>query len=705
MDSNSGPPASPSPPTTPPNNPMPPSSEKLSPDLVKEVLEILRLVKTIQDTTPITSKPTEPKNEITRQQNEGKASRLEYATVNEIWDNKLYKYKIVESTHVVSKVVDEWEQYVFVVRQRLGQKDVHSQTFIDVKSDGLRDILREVLKDVRGICLREDKPEVQIEVLFHYLDQLKAYSAGLSSDSGCIEHLNHLTGYLDKHFTSQARKFQSLLEHREITFNLLWALFKPNTLVYTKCAGSDEPRCLKFDFGQEKKTPEGVKYFKLDCRFLGHDGKCFGEIKTSLYIVEFQGTMLIKNLSSCPLSYQENKSKLRSLFIKRGQKYLSLMDINHRCYKGNAFFMENGEPTRIYVEGRIMIDAEAFHEANPNYEKIKIDESTGFDFAKYSIPFGQSIVPSSKNLDRVKQRKQTPLSLVDDDLMCCSPTVFGFSLGDKIWAEFAVSRLEDIAWNLDPFQYLVLPQEHKSIVKALATSHKSKEDFDDLVKGKGKGLIVLLHGPPGVGKTLTAEGIAEHLHKPLYSVSAGDLQKSCDVVEKRLSQIFKLANHWNAVVLLDEADAFLEQRSRGDVLRNSSVSVFLRHLEYFQGVMFLTTNRVETFDEAILSRVHVPLRYSELRKDARTSIWETFLRKAGMEEGLLSISEGEREKLTEKKLNGRQIKNAVRVASALAQQNRQAITFTELSIAVKRIAEFERDFRGPGSCDSMSSYF
>ena len=79
-------------------------------------------------------------------------------------------------------------------------------------------------------------------------------------------------------------------------------------------------------------------------------------------------------------------------------------------------------------------------------------------------------------------------------------------------------------------------------------------------------------------------------------------------------------SRWGAILLLDEADVFLERRSSQDLVRNGLVSVFLRKLEYCEGVMFLTTNRVAQFDEAILTRIHLMLRYDDLNQAARTTI-------------------------------------------------------------------------------------
>ncbi len=94
----------------------------------------------------------------------------------------------------------------------------------------------------------------------------------------------------------------------------------------------------------------------------------------------------------------------------------------------------------------------------------------------------------------------------------------------------------------------------------------------DIVQGKGQGLIVLLHGTPGVGKTSTAECLAESLGQPLYPITCGDLGVTAQEVERSLNDTFALAQAWNCVLLLDEADIFLAQRTKDDLKRNAVVS-------------------------------------------------------------------------------------------------------------------------------------
>ena len=145
--------------------------------------------------------------------------------------------------------------------------------------------------------------------------------------------------------------------------------------------------------------------------------------------------------------------------------------------------------------------------------------------------------------------------------------------------------------------------------------------------------LIYKSGPLGVGKTFTVEAVSEHLKRPLYSVgflsytlqsislidqiSIRELLRNIIELENRLSRIFKTTSHWNAILLLDKADIFLERYILNNLTRNGLVSVFLRKLEYYEGILFLITNRVIQFDKAVLSRIHILLRYKGLNKVAR----------------------------------------------------------------------------------------
>lgn len=190
-------------------------------------------------------------------------------------------------------------------------------------------------------------------------------------------------------------------------------------------------------------------------------------------------------------------------------------------------------------------------------------------------------------------------------------------------------------------------------------------------------------------------------------VSAGELGTDPGRLELELQKILDIAHSWGAVLLLDEADVFLEKRENHDIHRNALVSIFLRLLEYFQGILFLTTNRVETFDDAFQSRIHVALRYGELTVKAKKTVWKMFLELCRKSEscGVADFSEHDLDALSRHTLNGRQIKNVVRTAQALALNEKKTLTLDHIKRVLDVAETFDRDLRGgTGYIDAMRSY-
>lgn len=145
--------------------------------------------------------------------------------------------------------------------------------------------------------------------------------------------------------------------------------------------------------------------------------------------------------------------------------------------------------------------------------------------------------------------------------------------------------------------------------------------MDDIVEGKSGGTTVLCAGPPGVGKTLTAEVYAEIIKRPLYRVHSGQLGLNVAEMEKALKEVLTRAQRWGAVMLIDEADVYIKRRD-DNIEMNAVVGVFLRVLEYFNGLLFLTTNRVDDIDEAIISRCIAMIKYHPPQGADRNLIWQ-----------------------------------------------------------------------------------
>lgn len=257
-----------------------------------------------------------------------------------------------------------------------------------------------------------------------------------------------------------------------------------------------------------------------------------------------------------------------------------------------------------------------------------------------------------------------------------------------------VDRIREVKWNEKAFTNLVADEDTKEMILALVTNQLDAEKSTDLIDNKGNGLILLLHGSPGTGKTYTAESVAEMAKKPLYPVTCGDIGTEPEAVEKYLESVFYLGKIWDCVVLLDEAEIFLEHRTLQDLKRNALVSVFLRALEYYDGIMILTTNRVGTFDEAFKSRIQLALRYEKLNKDQRKQIWRNFfnrLQDLGEQDSIdFDDVQLHIEELAQYPMNGRQIRNSISTARQLAKFKKARMTFTHLKRTITLADKFER---------------
>ncbi|KAJ3576480.1 hypothetical protein NPX13_g3688 [Xylaria arbuscula] len=252
----------------------------------------------------------------------------------------------------------------------------------------------------------------------------------------------------------------------------------------------------------------------------------------------------------------------------------------------------------------------------------------------------------------------------------------------------AIGNVNDVDWDERAFDNLVIDPDSKHVIQALVTNKIKNSMATDLVRGKGSGLILLLHGPPGTGKTLTAESVAEHARKPLYRVTCGDIGTKPEAVEKYLKTVLTLGKTWDCVVLFDEAEVFLQERSLQDIERNALVSVFLRSLEYYDGILILTSNRVGTFDEGFRSRIQLAIHYPKLEQPERRKVWDNFVNRldndpiASVDIDIRNLRSNLTE-LSEFDLNGREIRNSINVARPLAKSEGRKIDFESLKKVIR----------------------
>ncbi|KAF3037082.1 hypothetical protein E8E12_004202 [Didymella heteroderae] len=492
--------------------------------------------------------------------------------------------------------------------------------------------------------------------------------------------------------------------------------------------------------GSDRSRPPTSKINKLSilCYMIAYDGTSYGPLGHAFEISPFEGMKYFRDLDPCPARYVADYDSIEARLVDRGKRFIQYTSPSHCLYDGLTLSKHPcGLPCKVnsihgvkkdvkaeLVDGHVIVDfKEAQREDSGWAIKHQIPEASGGSGLETTEDYPRSIwkdntlkvlekaepenifeddhldaadmedfVASNQFLaaykdssgeDHIDHRAFEPI-----DFALLPDRVVGFDLHRRKFSILALDYLHPVQVKKEGWADLKLPRGHKHMVQAQIKTHflekrarqtRVLQGADaDLVRGKGLGLIILLHGAPGVGKTSTAECVAESLRKPLYPITCGDLGVTAPAVEDMLNSTFAKAETWDCVLLLDEADVFLAQRTRTDLKRNAIVSVFLRVLEYYKGILILTTNRVGAFDEAFKSRIHLHLYYPALNKDQTLAIWKMNLdRVIDRKQGRITADEGEilrfaeahfeQHKKSNTRWNGRQIRNAFQTALAMAE--------------------------------------
>lgn len=550
--------------------------------------------------------------------------------------------------------------------------------------------------------------------LYHVLGKLRAlqwsideYNAGIGSDQAYhlryrrVHTLNVLSGFgfqvaskedrvevdglqaliaeVERLFAKDIAEARLLIAQQSITFDALQELYRPGTIVTSMTACTERAAFrVVHGFYEERRMVFGVeKSFHLQMEYVAVVGEA--EVAVVPFEEVLSGWTGARARSILDLGYVPATEAQVQQYDARGALY-EQYSMNGRAFlrhNAGSFFIHGSGSSRQQQQGQMSTSAVSAQLASDG--RIMVDCARGSALGHYASQGGDEATHALMTVvARYRRAAQDATSSSDavvlfreripKELRCLTwPALVGFSFSAKCWGHVLVSGLTAITFNDRAFDDLVLDANRKKLIRALVRF--GGKGFDDIIAGKSGGSIFLLHGPPGVGKTLTAEAIAEVLHRPLYYVTMGELGLTPDTMEQRLKDVLTLCSAWDALVLIDEADVFLEKRSTSDIVRNAMVCVMLRLLEYFPGILFLTTNRVADFDPAFESRVTVALRYDHLDAGARQQVWRNLLARVPVP----VAADVQYERLGEHVMNGRQIKNAVRLALALAEDAKQPL--------------------------------
>ena len=380
---------------------------------------------------------------------------------------------------------------------------------------------------------------------------------------------------------------------------------------------------------EEKEwKPTVYNHFSIWSYYIDFDGKSFGAVRHVHRIRSFEGERDITSLPCYPFRYVENHEAYRRKLQELGKKYQEYLSLKHLSYTGSTLICNptgdriddpDGEQVRhpSHVDSDIIVDFEETFQTLPSWRctfhvppfgEGNIDPRED-DFRLMRWTDRQRTTLLSAQTEKIHTRDYNQIgnetirkdqflmgfkehdkegpdkerqTLTETELVLLPRRLFAYILRDRKFAQVDVVYTRSTMGQIDGFKNLRLPRGHKRMVQALVDTHFKKRNIEsleygdkqdfDIVQGKGKGLIILLHGVPGVGKTSTAECVAEANKKPLFSITCGDLGLFPADVESNLSEIFRLAHLWDCVLLLDEADVFLAQRTKQDLNRNALVS-------------------------------------------------------------------------------------------------------------------------------------
>ena len=160
-----------------------------------------------------------------------------------------------------------------------------------------------------------------------------------------------------------------------------------------------------------------------------------------------------------------------------GRDWMTLRDLQHKYSTASDEPLKNGQPDESSYN---------VHDTNALMSNATQDKE-----------------PSQETSQSRDEDQQV---LTEEDYLICTSLISCFFLEERQWGWVPLTRLANIKWDADAFKQLQMPESTKDTLMKLVTRFNpdSLLDFDDVVKGKGKGLVFLLHGEPGLGKTMTA---------------------------------------------------------------------------------------------------------------------------------------------------------------------------------------------------------
>ncbi len=237
---------------------------------------------------------------------------------------------------------------------------------------------------------------------------------------------------------------------------------------------------------------------------------------------------------------------------------------------------------------------------------------------------------------------------------------------------------------------LKLPDSDKTVLRDLCNCIRNKHivmnewNFSKVIP-YGAGITVLFSGPPGTGKTMAAQVIANELKMELYKIDLSQvIDKYVGETEKNIRHIFDQAKKSNSILFFDEADAIfnkrLEASSSNDRFANIESSLLLQCVEEYSGISILATNNMTAIDAAFIRRFKYYILFREPGEEVRYEIWKSVI----PQEAPLSEDVDLRVLARQFQFTGAVIKNVVISSAYLAAEKGEAISLIDILVSIKR---------------------
>jgi len=377
-------------------------------------------------------------------------------------------------------------------------------------------------------------------------------------------------------------------------------------------------RVLYDEIGLKQPTAEraapGVAI--ASCYYLDYDGEKVIPIVNEFEIRPFSGLRRIEDLVVFPVRFLPDWDQKTTELKRRGELFLNAIQMRHVRYKGTTLLIEpsgdrtqgwDGEPMRSIVdyEGDVFVDfGEAFYEyprwrlkhhrmespamlSSTTIEPYRViqwdgngqDLESHYEVVVRNDDIGRFEGTETLSKDRFLSAAEFDLidvKLTEEDALLLPLRVYGFIIPRRTFRPLDVRGIAEVEYNPSALEELDLDTFHKKTIESLVYSYFKDRELSNkhhvsekAASGKERGLVILIQGPPGVGKTATAQAVAQVSRCPLFAITLEDAE---DYAAENFRQLFRRVELWGGIVLLDEVDVYLAYRDVHDMRANLLVT-------------------------------------------------------------------------------------------------------------------------------------